>query len=565
MSDVDNNITTSSVTLVTGLWNIKRDSLQEGWSRSYEHYLNKLEELLKVDNNLIIYGDESLKEFVDSRRSKHNTSFILRDLDWFINNEYYEKIQSIRNRPEWYGQVGWLAESTQAKLELYNPLVMSKVFLLNDACIMDSFNSTHLVWVDAGITNTVHPGYFTHDKVQNKFTNLFDKVSFICFPYQAETEIHGFNLDALNSYAGNKVSKVARGGIFGGPKGSIADFNNIYYNLLITTLNNGYMGTEESLFSVLLYRHPERFNHFMIEDNGLISKFCEDVKNNTTQKISHTERVILPLEETKVGLYVIGFNSPAQFEVLIESYLKHTGFVTKTRNFLINNSTDENTTAEYLRLCDKYNFTHIKKDNLGICGGRQFIAEHFDEQKDLNYYIFLEDDMNLMPQNDNVCISGFRRYVDALYEKSLTIINNEGYDFLKLCFSEFYGTNSTQWSWYNVPQHVRSKYFPEKTNLPVSGTDPDAPKVIFNNIKTYIDLPYADGDVYYCNWPQFVSRQGNEKMFLKTKWAHPYEQTWMSYIFQETKAGNIRGSVLLLSPVNHHRFAHYDGSLRKES
>ena len=45
----------SNVTIVTGIWNIKRDELTEGWSRSFEHYLNNLEKLLKTDNNFIIY------------------------------------------------------------------------------------------------------------------------------------------------------------------------------------------------------------------------------------------------------------------------------------------------------------------------------------------------------------------------------------------------------------------------------------------------------------------------------------------------------------------------------
>ena len=53
-----------SLTLVTGLWEIGRGDLSEGWSRSYQHYLNKFEDLLKVDNNLIIFGDEELEKFV---------------------------------------------------------------------------------------------------------------------------------------------------------------------------------------------------------------------------------------------------------------------------------------------------------------------------------------------------------------------------------------------------------------------------------------------------------------------------------------------------------------------
>jgi hypothetical protein len=232
----------SKITLVTGLWNIRRDALTEGWSRSYDHYLQKFSELLKSESNFIIFGDEELKDFVFSQpnRNEENTQFITRHQDWF-KNEFYDKIQEIRTNPNWYNQAGWLSESTQAKLELYNPLVMSKVFLLNDAKIMDSFDSEQMFWIDAGLTNTVHPGYFTHDKVLNKLSKYTNKFSFVCFPYEANTEIHGFTYDNINQIAGTKVDMVARGGFFGGPKSLIGDINGIYYNLLSSTLSQNLM------------------------------------------------------------------------------------------------------------------------------------------------------------------------------------------------------------------------------------------------------------------------------------------------------------------------------------
>jgi hypothetical protein len=59
----------TTITLVTGLWNIDRDKLNEGWSRSYNHYLTKFGQLLETKDNLIIFGDEELKKFVSERRS----------------------------------------------------------------------------------------------------------------------------------------------------------------------------------------------------------------------------------------------------------------------------------------------------------------------------------------------------------------------------------------------------------------------------------------------------------------------------------------------------------------
>jgi hypothetical protein len=62
-----------------------------------------------------------------------------------------------------------------------------------------------------------------------------------------------------------------------------------------------------------------------------------------------------------------------------------------------------------------------------------------------------------------------------------------------------------------------------------------------------------------------VTKEGNKKMFLTTKWDRPFEQTWMSYIYQETLKGNISPALLLLTPTEHNRFEHYSHDLRKES
>jgi len=572
---IDENyvVKNGGVTLVTGLWDLGRSNLTEGWSRSYDHYLDKFSKLLEIKENLIIFGDEELEKFVFSKRSGKNTQFILRDLSWFKNNEFFDKIQKIRNNPNWFEQVGWLKDSTQARLELYNPLVMSKVFLLHDAKILDKFNSEYMFWIDAGLSNTVHMGYFTHDNVLEKLPKYVNNFHFICFPYETNTEIHGFEISEMNNYSGSKVNKVARGGFFGGLKESISEINSIYYGLLQETLNNNLMGTEESIFTIMTYKYPQQITYSEINGNGLVSKFFEDLKNDNlvvkSEKIIQVEDDETIIENdlniNKVSLYVITFNSPNQFETLLKSMEEYDiNYIKKTKKYLLDNSTDSSTTPRYIELCEKYGFEHIKKDNLGICGGRQWIAEHFDES-DSDYMLFFEDDMFFYPKEGEVCRNGFNRYIKDLYKKSLKIIHKNNFDFLKLNYSEFFGDNGTQWSWYNVPQNVREKFWPQKRNLPRIGLDPNAPRTNFKNIFTLENLPYVTGEVYYCNWPQIVSKSGNKKMFLDTKWARPHEQTWMSHMYQLTKSGELRPSLLLLTPTEHNRFDFYDGKLRKES
>jgi len=544
------------ITLVTGLWDIGRGSLNEGWNRSFDFYLERFNELLKIDCNFIIFGDDNLERFVLERRDMSKTKFIKRDLNWFKQNEYYSKIQEIRTNPNWYNQVGWLSQSTQAKLEMYNPLVMSKMFLLHDASILDVFNSEKLYWVDAGLTNTVSLGYFTHDNVLQKINKIYDKFTFICFPYDAETEVHGFDYKRMCKYSNTKSEFVCRGGFFGGDKESISKLNYLYYNLLIDTLNNGLMGTEESLFTILTYNNPSLIDYYKIESDGLLFRFFEGVKNyNISEKQN----------SNNVGLYVITFNSPSQFETLIKSMLEYdSDFITKTKKFLLNNSTDITTTQKYNELCEKYGFEHIKKDNLGITGGRQFIAEHFHNQDDLSYYIFFEDDMFFVKNEPNVCKNGFNRYVKNLYKKSLNIIKKENFDFLKLNFTEFFGSHQTQWAWYNVPQSFREKHWPNKPNLPTHGYDDDAPNIEFKNIKSLDGVPYVSGEIYLSNWPIILSKEGNYKCYIKQKFEYPYEQTLMSHNYQEMIKGNLNPGLLLITPTEHNRFDFYPADLRKE-
>jgi len=562
----------NNVTIVTGLWNMGRGGISESFKRNYNDYLQKFSELLKTDVNMYIFIDPSDEEFIWKYRDKSNTTLNLMSLnelkEWF---NFTDKTNEIRQKESWLNQSSWLRESPQATLDSYNPVVMSKMFMLNNVTIWNPFNSEYFFWIDAGITNTVHYGYFTHDKV---FDNLPDFINnnndfvFLTYPYIGGEEIHGFERDMIAKYSNTDYVKyVCRGGFFGGKKQRINEINGLYYSYLQNTLNSGFMGTEESIFTIIMHNHSDLISQYGIESNGLVWPFFEDLKDKKyTEKILNKKNIeSMSLDINKSALYVISFNSPKQFETLIQSMLNYDpDFIDKPKKFLLDNSTDLTTTPEYLELCRIYGFEHIKKDNLGICGGRQWIAEHFDKT-DLDYYIFSEDDMFFQNKPGETCRNGFNRFTPNLFTKSLQIMKKENYDFLKYNFSEFYGDNSTQWSWYNVPQSVREEFWPEKNKLPVQGLDPNAPKTKFNNIKIHNGLPYADGEIYYCNWTQLISRPGNKKMFLTTTWAHPFENTWMSYMYQETKKGNLNGCLLLLTPVEHNRFDHYDGKLRKES
>lgn len=561
-----------NTTLVTGLFDLKRGNMDTGFKRPFEQYLHHFERLLKAckDIPMLVYVDKAHEEFVNNaRKGSVGTDIRLKSPDdfktWF---NLYDKVNKIRQDPNWYNQVGWLAESTQAKLELYNPLVMSKMFLLNDAAIFNPFGTDNYCWIDAGLTQTVHAGYFSHDKVIQKLEPLLKKFLFVCFPYETTSEIHGFKIDAMNRYANAKVNRVARGGFFGGNKKILSQINGVYYNLLNGTLSEGYMGTEESVFTLITYLYPELTNIEMIEANGLISTFFERVKSmelpkgdliisksNIPEDIEYyqsQEEVVMNKQGNGTNLYITCFNIPQQLLLLIDSIEKYNPeLLRNTKKYLIDNSIDESTRPAFDDIGKKYGFEIIRKGNMGVCGARQWAAQHFHES-DSKYIVWFEDDM-LMQDKNILCKNGLNMHVDDWLDKCIRIVEEENLDFIKISFSEFFGDHHKQWAWHNVPQNIKNKYFPDGTH-----------RMRWKNSGCVDGLSYLVGDVYYSNWPSVMTKAGNYKIFLETVYAAPFEQTMMSHAFQLTKKGRIRSGVLMASLVNHNRVHHYAKEIRKE-
>ncbi len=566
-----------NTTIVSGLWDIKRHN------RSFDHYIEAFEKFLSIDQPMYLYVPEELEDFVWQYRSEENTVIKVCNLE-DVKNMYapfWDKTQEIRTSEEWVKRAGWLEDSPQYRLEYYNPIVQSKMFMLNDASIFNPFNTEYFYWLDAGITNTVPDGHLRDEPVLDslhKFTTE-DEFMFVAFPYEANEEIHGFEYPAINSYAGDDVKYVCRGGLFGGHKKVVGKANAEYYALLSTTLGDGYMGTEESIFSIMAHINPYTYRRFDIESNGLIVKLTQDIiegkaklaelDGNFIRQRYKTAKVVPDnvTKELKTNLYMLTFNMPEQLTHTIKTMVETEGLMTHPSKFIFDNSTNKEAMRANQAIAEMHGFDYIPMEgNIGICGGRQAVAEHFDKS-DADYYLFFEDDMtfNGPDQKGEVCRNGFRKYIPNIYEIIHKIAYVEDFDFLKMSFTEVYFDNDNQCSWYNVPDDVRKEHFPDYHKLPVMGLDPNCPKTEWGTMNTIDGVAYITGDVYYGNWPMIVSKEGNRKMFLEETWAHPHEQTWMSHMFQQTKEGRLSPAILLASPIWHDRIVYYNADERVES
>lgn len=463
-----------------------------------------------IDLNLIIFTDQS------TNSNKESIQFVHRPIEWFESNQYFEK----------------LGESIPRSISI------SKMFLLNDAKILDRFDSQYMYWLD-------------FDQLMDLNTNKLNKLIVDC-------DCNDLMICVDNKPGqdpGSESHLIVNGYFFGGNKRIIGSMNEMYYPIMIDSLETNINLTEHQILTQLVNEQlvDEHIDYkFNIISCG--DKYIYGIQTDKNKNINNV----------KTHLYVLTYNFPHQFEQLIESFSQgDDNFLTQPKKYLLNNSTDRETDHAYDVLCNKFNFEQIKKDNIGICGARQWIAEHFD-QSDADYYIFFEDDM-MLHNNNFGSKNGMVTWIQGLYWKTLNIVHSENYDFLKLSFEEVYGNNSVQWAWYNVPDNLRIQYFPEKPKKISRGLDPGAPLTKFTHIKQYQDMKYIEGEIYYCNWPMWMNHAGNKKIFLEPKYEHPYEQTWMSLGFQKHRENILKTACLLASPINHNRLHYYKVGERREN
>lgn len=273
----------SNITFVTALADIKRSELESGmFNRSFQRYLDNLKTLLShlKDKNVVIHIEDQYRDLVTSVK---NNNIIIKSLKTanFSKSEYHDKIQKIRLNNDWRNQVGWLSESTQANLEFYNTLIFNKIHWLEEASIYNPFNTDYFVWIDAGIANAqCHPGYFSKPWLEEKLCPELEKFLFLCFPYESGPEIHGFKRDAMNRYSNqDNVKRVARATFFGGKRKECEFFSEKFREIAHKSLDEGYMGTEESIYTILSYLYEDSCNIQQIPGHGLVYDFFERLQN----------------------------------------------------------------------------------------------------------------------------------------------------------------------------------------------------------------------------------------------------------------------------------------------
>lgn len=266
-----------SITLVTVLLDLDRDKLADDeykFRRDFKMYLDALEIWLTQKYKKIVYTSKDIEEEMLKRmspESKETTKFVhttKEDLaSRWLGPDNFAKIQEIRTSKEWLDRASWLSNSPQASLEYYNPLVMSKMFIMRDAARQNLWNTTHFLFIDSK-HNCRDPRYFTPLNDHIVRAHMFEKFLLTTFDYTPNSEVHGFEYEKFNAYCNmndpksKQMVRVGRGGIFGGSAFVLEYITAMYDVALTATLREGLMGTEENILSIVMYNVKQYVDEF---------------------------------------------------------------------------------------------------------------------------------------------------------------------------------------------------------------------------------------------------------------------------------------------------------------
>jgi 2-phosphoglycerate kinase len=83
------------VTFVTGLWNVARGDMVI-FKRTFDYYLSYLRDVLQIKDNIIMFGNQELKTFVEqNQKYKENILFIIKDIKDIEKYWYTAKIGEV--------------------------------------------------------------------------------------------------------------------------------------------------------------------------------------------------------------------------------------------------------------------------------------------------------------------------------------------------------------------------------------------------------------------------------------------------------------------------------------
>ncbi|AYV85787.1 MAG: hypothetical protein Satyrvirus41_2 [Satyrvirus sp.] len=247
-------------TIVTAFFDIGRDK----WNRhvrTLSEYLNDAVKNLSLDENMVIFIEEPLANFVKEHRKDfpNKTHIIVIKKENLPKYYLRNKIKEIMDSPEFKKD---LADPTIP--EMWNPdyvlIMWSKTDLIEKAIDLDPFRSTHFCWLDFGM----------RDYSQTiKFPKIFnDKIKFLCRSMPEESDLDRIKMckSHINRFAGT---------FFTGRKDYMLDFIKEVDKEIERCIKLNVVDNDQTIFSNVFLQNKNKFDLYFGDWHHLITRYSD--------------------------------------------------------------------------------------------------------------------------------------------------------------------------------------------------------------------------------------------------------------------------------------------------
>lgn len=263
-------------TFVTGFFHLL-PPCHKLYDQRFQEYKESATTLLDQDINLLFFGDKVMAAHVLKYRIKAGlgakTAVLptkLSDLELY---EFKERFHDLYI----YGSNSSEFTRSPRFTPHYLLVILSKLFLLNEATQYNPFEAKHFVWIDYG--------YYRHAKHEPYCFSLLPKDIYKQIE-NSWSEKDLFRIAAVKPPAGNEKDRATyhsnyrqsvAGGIFGGSCKAIQAVLQKYKQELCEVLESGGLTCEENIYGRLLNIYPELFDIYVAKYTTALNNFpCQN-------------------------------------------------------------------------------------------------------------------------------------------------------------------------------------------------------------------------------------------------------------------------------------------------
>ena len=273
------------LTLVTGIVDIGRAALPSRLRGRSTGIPRRLPGSCSIcDVPMVVYADAALglatRQRDDTTRGRSERG----ELERF---PHFDKVQRIRALPSHWRRSRRMAGRRACRercCRITTRWSCRSSYWLAEQARANPFGTRHFVWIDARHRRARYAVDVLRRSGCAASACLCEPSrQFICSSALTRTpaasEIHGFERTALARYA--NVAHVDSGGAWGVLRRArrLRQSRRRASTTVVLrhTLEHGYMGTEESVLTILALLHPGMFDRFTLRDDGLLATFFEDL------------------------------------------------------------------------------------------------------------------------------------------------------------------------------------------------------------------------------------------------------------------------------------------------